>query len=303
MSRSTNPFIQAWETKPAEITLETLPQLFAHHRARFGDATMTQTAAEGGGAGQGAGDQGGAGQQAAGGQGSGQAAGQGGGQQPPERPEGVSEAEWAALGDPGRVAITRERDARQAAERALAAARARPAPPGPAGGQGAGDQGQQNAGQGAGQGGQGGQQNAGQGAGKDNQVDVGAIVKQAVEAALQPFQQREEQRDADAAVQRIQTSVLDAAKDTFLDPTDALTGIDLTQVTDGTGNVDPAKVDTQLKDLLIRKPHLAKSPDGRRYATTGSGAGAGGAGPNLESKVQETLSRMQTAAGLKQTAT
>ena len=48
---------------------------------------------------------------------------------PIERPEGVTEEEWEALGDPGKKAIAREREARVQAERERDAARARPAPP------------------------------------------------------------------------------------------------------------------------------------------------------------------------------
>lgn len=83
--------------KPTEITLDTLPQLFAHHRARFAGWSMTAGPAEP--------------------------------TDPPERPEDVSEEEWTALNDPGKAAIVRERAARVEAERALAASRARPAAP------------------------------------------------------------------------------------------------------------------------------------------------------------------------------
>jgi hypothetical protein len=49
----------------------------------------------------------------------------------PEKPDGVTDAEWAALGDPGKNAIVRERQRAAAAEQALAAERARntPRPP------------------------------------------------------------------------------------------------------------------------------------------------------------------------------
>lgn len=85
MSRNLPPF-------PTEITLETLPQLFAAHRARFGGMTME-------------------------------------GPDEPTRPEDVSEEVWDALGDAGKQAIQRERDKNAQLTRDLAAARARPAPP------------------------------------------------------------------------------------------------------------------------------------------------------------------------------
>ena len=88
--------------KPAQITLDTLPQLFAHHRARFGGWQMAAQANE-----------------------------QPGEQPPtgPERPDDIPAETWDVLGDTGKQALTRERARALAAERALAAARARPAPP------------------------------------------------------------------------------------------------------------------------------------------------------------------------------
>lgn len=83
---------------PTEITLETLPQLFAAHRARFGGITMEDG---------------------------------------PQRPDDVSEEAWEALGEAGKQAIHREREknadltrnnARLTSE--LAAAKARPGPTG-----------------------------------------------------------------------------------------------------------------------------------------------------------------------------
>lgn len=250
---------------PTEITLETLPQLFAAHRARFGGWTMIDPPANpappadppppGAPAFE-------APPAPAG----------------PQRPEGVSEEEWNALGDPGQRAITREREARQAAERQLAAARApKPAPPA---------------------------KKAAATPPKpsdppEGDPDIASIIKEAVAAAIQPFQEREEERTAEQAATKIQKAVLDSAADTFLDPTDALTGIDLTQVTDGNGGADPAKIQKELEDLLVRKPHLGRTPDGRRYAAPGSPAGAAHSAVPLETKVQETLKRMQAATGVK----
>lgn len=101
MSRS--PF-----TYPGPITLDTLPDLFAHHRARSGGWSMTQPATEPPPPSDSPADP-----------------------PTPERPDDIPEDTWNTLGDPGKQAITREREARQAAERALAAARAKPAPPKP----------------------------------------------------------------------------------------------------------------------------------------------------------------------------
>ncbi|WP_426243703.1 hypothetical protein [Nocardioides sp. LHG3406-4] len=262
---SRNPFTVP--AKPAHITLDTLPQLFAHHRARFGGVTMSQGSTEPPPPGNqpGAGDPPPA-------------------NDPPTRPDGVSEDEWNGLGETGRTALTRERDARQAAERALAAARARPAPPKadpPKADPPKADPPKTDP-------------------PKAGEVDIEAIVTRAVAAAVKPFQDRDEQREAEQAAGRIQTAVLAAAKDKFHDATDALTNIDLTQVTDGNGNVDHTKVAAQFDDLIKRKPHLAKVVDDRRFAAQpGAGATPGGSTAPLDTRVKETLARMQAAAGLK----
>ena len=239
---------------PTEITLETLPQLFAAHRARFGGMTMEGPDDTGGPV------------------------------DPPARPDDVPETEWDALGDPGRALIVRERDARRAAERALAAARARPAPPK----QPAADT-----------------SKAGTGDPKTPSVpegtDLAQIINDAVAAAVKPFADRDAQRDADAAAQAITSTVLKAAETKFVDPTDALSGIDLTKVTDGNGAADDEKVAAELDALLVRKPHLGKVIDPRRQAPPGSAAGAGGSAVPLETRVQETLAQMQAAAGIRAT--
>lgn len=233
--------------KPDQITQETLPQLFAHHQARFGGWSMSITPPE---------------------------------PEPPaapERPEGVSEEEWNALSDPGRAALTREREARQAAERALAAARARPTPPKP----------------------------------KqeppvdpptptpkkdEQQPDLAALIQQAVDAAVKPFVEREQQRDAQEAAEQIQAAVVAAAKDRLHDATDALTGIDLTAVVDEHGKADPEKIKAQLDALITRKPHLAKSTE--RVAPPGIGGG-GPANTTDAERVKSVLAEMQRATGVR----
>lgn len=239
--------------KPEHITLDTLPQLFAHNRARFGGHQMTATPPEP----QPSGDP-----------------------SPPQRPEGVSEEEWNALGDPGRAAIVREREARQAAERALAASRATPRPPkqdppkdpappkdpGKSGGDG---------------------------------VDIDAIVQKAVEAAVTPFREAEERRQTETAAEQVRNAVLTAAKPRLHDATDAVAHIDLTQVLDGNGRADEAKVTAAIDDLLKRKPHLGRVVDDRRYAPDGAGPTPGGSTRPLNDRVKDTLARMQERAGVK----
>jgi len=199
---------------------------------------------------------------------------------PAERPDGVSEAEWNALGDPGRTALTREREARRTAEQALAAARstppAPPAPPAPP------------------------KAPVDPPKGPDGQPDIAAIVQQAVAAAIQPFQDRDAQREADAAAASIRDAVTTAAVTRFHDATDALAQVDLTQLTDGTGRPDQQKITTALDDLLTRKPHLGKVVDYRRQSPEGTPIGSSPGHPApLDDRVKASLARMQQASGVK----
>lgn len=240
--------------KPAKITIDTLPELFAHHRARFGGWSMTATPPEPTPSGPDA---------------------------PPERPDGVEEAEWNALGDPGRKAIVRERARADTAERNLAAARAKPAPPpkpaapAPTGVQPPAEPAKPK---------------------ESDQPDLAAIIQQAVAAAVKPFTDREEQRGIEDAADKIRTGVLDAAKLRLHDATDALANIDLTTVVNDQGVIDTDKVKTALDDLVTRKPHLAKAE--QRQAPIGIGGGAP-AGATDADKVKAVLADMQRATGVR----
>lgn len=254
MTRNLSPIVPA---KPAEITLDTLPQLFAHHAARFGGWSMN--------------------------------GGTPGAPAAPQRPDGISEEEWTALGDPGRVAIVREREARQAAERDLAIARAKPAPPKAPAAPAAPATGAQAPAAAT-------PDPAAPAAGQA--LDANAIQKMIVEA-VKPIIDRDAERDAQAAAGKITDAVMAAAKDKFHDPTDALSGIDLTKVVTDAGTADAAKITAELDALLTRKPHLGKPVDPRRAAVPGAGAGAGGAAAPLGDRVKDTLARMQEANGIK----
>lgn len=199
----------------------------------------------------------------------------------PEKPDGVSDAEWAALGDPGKSAIVRERQRAATAEQALAAERARhtPKPPGtpPA------------------------PNPAAPAKTADGQPDIAALIQQAVTAATAPLLEAQAQRDAETAASVIRDSVTTAASARFHDPTDALAQIDLTTLTDGNGRPDQQKITTALDDLLTRKPHLGKVIDSRRHAPPGTPIGATGVGPGapLDERVKATLTRMQQSSGVK----
>lgn len=243
--------------KPEHITLDTLPQLFAHNRARFGGFSMSITPPEPG-------------------PNPPAPAPAPPAPQPPERPDGVTEDEWNALGDPGRAALTREREARQAAERALAASRAKPAPPKkdpPAP-----------------------QPPAPKDEPKTGEVDVAAIVQQAVAAAIKPFTDAEERRQVETAAERVRSTVVEAAKSRLHDATDALANIDLAGVVNDQGTADPDKVKTALDDLITRKPHLAKTTE--RVAPPGIGGGVP-AGATEAEKVRAALADMQRATGVR----
>ena len=199
---------------------------------------------------------------------------------PVERPEDITEDVWNALGDPGKAALVREREARQEAERQLAAARApkptppkstpaptpapapKPTPPAPAPG---------------------------------DQPDIAAIVQQAVAEAIKPFQEAEERRTAQEAAREIVSAVTQAARDDFHDPSDAVANIDLTKIVNEQGQADADKIKAELDAVLQRKPHLAKGP---RYAPPGIGGGAPAAATDAE-KVKAVLADMQRATGLR----
>lgn len=190
----------------------------------------------------------------------------------PDRPDGISEAEWSALGDPGKTALVRERQRATAAETALAAARATPPKPAdppkpPADG---------------------------------GQPDIAALIRDAVKQAVNPLLERDLQRETEAAAAAIRDSVVSAAGERFHDVTDALAQVDLTQLTDGNGRPDKPKIDAALDELLTRKPHLGKAIDPRRQTPPGTPLGGGGGtqGP-LDDRVKATLARMQSSAGVK----
>lgn len=189
---------------------------------------------------------------------------------PVERPEGVTEEEWEALGDPGKRAIVREREGRVKAERERDAAKARPTPPAKKA------------------------EAAPPKQEPGDPQDVAAIVQQAVAAAIKPFQEREEQRDAERAAGKVRDAVLEAAKPRLLDATDALQ-IDLRGVLDEAGAADPAKVAAAIDELLKAKPHLAKSD--ARIAPPGIGGGA--APSNRKDAVAAILGGMQRATGVR----
>ncbi|MDO5500322.1 MAG: hypothetical protein Q4F67_11665 [Propionibacteriaceae bacterium] len=239
MSHSTKAAIRA-----AYLAGDLLPaDLIAFHRATFGDARMED----------------------------------GGGE--PQQPEGISDEEWTALGDPGKRALVREREARTKAESDLAAVQSKQQPkPTPPPKQ------------------QGDQRHDQESPKGDVPADVAAIVQQAVAAAIKPFQEREEQRETQAAAQKIADALTGAAQGRLHDPSDALANVDLTTLTDGSGAPDAAKIKVALDELVERKPHLAARRFPGQDAFMG---GSAGSNLSLDDKVKATLAKMQTSAGVK----
>ena len=238
MSKPT-PFASAYRLT-ANLTPE---HVLAFHRARFGDARMEAN-----------------------------------GDAPPEQPDGVSDEEWSALGDPGKRAIVRERERATKAEQELAAARAtakpKPAPPK-----------QQDSGKGDEQ--------------KPDPTDVAGIVAQAVAAALKPFEEREQQREAEQAASLVVAKVTESAKGRLHDASDALAHVDLAALVDESGRPDDAKITAALDSLVQAKPHLAKVVDDRRRAAPGSPIGGAAPTVSMDERVKATLTKMQAAAGVK----
>ena len=191
-----------------------------------------------------------------------------GGETPPERPDGIEATEWDALGDPGKQALVRERQRATDAERKLAAALApKPKPPAPAP-KANGEPG-----------------------------DMAALIQAAVEAAVAPLRQAQEQQAIDAQARAVIDAVKAAAADRLHDASDATSLLDLTALVGADGAPDTAKVTAAINDLVAAKPHLARpQPYGRQGNPALYGAPAG---PSAEDKVKASLARMQAASGIK----
>lgn len=67
-----------------------------------------------------------------------------------------------------------------------------------------------------------------------------------------------EAQRAEAATKRAVRAEVKAAASAFADPDDAIAFLDLTEYTDGSGEIDTDAITTALEDLLERKPHLRK---------------------------------------------
>ena len=195
---------------------------------------------------------------------------------PPERPDGIEATEWDALGDPGKQALVRERQRATDAERKLAAALApKPKPPAPA------------------------PKASEPPAPKTNGEprDMAALIQAAVEAAVAPLRQAQEQQAIDAQARAVIDAVKAAAADRLHDASDATSLLDLTALVGADGAPDTAKIAAAINDLVAAKPHLARpQPYGRQGNPALYGAPAD---PSAKNKVKTSLARMQTASRIK----
>jgi hypothetical protein len=146
-----------------------------------------------------------------------------------DRPDGVSEGEWAALGDPGRTALRRERQARVEAERQLRAATAAQPQPAPA-------------------------PPPGRHAAPSGDPDIASLIRDAVTAAVAPLQERFAAQDQASAAQMIQ----ERAAAVLADPRDAAL-LDPARISTD-GRPDPARIDAELAALVRDRPHLVRRP-------------------------------------------
>lgn len=190
-------------------------------------------------------------------------------QQPPAvvdtPPEGVTAEEWQSLGDPGKAALRRERQARDDLQRQLAEARRPPTPPAPQLPVPQPPPAQPPA-----------------PAGKDTPVFselIAQAVSQAVQQAVAPLQQRFAQDDQARAQQAFDAALGERAGAVLADVRDAAL-LDRASLVDGAGNPDPARIDAALRQLVTDRPHLARrSAVGQPLPPTGVVPGATSAHP------------------------
>ena len=187
----------------------------------------------------------------------------------PQRPEGVSDDEWAALGDPGKRAIVRERAAREQAERDLVAARS------------AERLGQKPA------------------EATVEPVDINAIIQQAVTAAIQPFQQAQQERETEEAQRAIREEVRKVAEPRLHDVSDALVHLSLSDLSDASGKPDAEKIKAAVDSLVTARPYLARPVDTRRQYDPANPLGGAPGAVDSDAKVKQALDRMKAATGVK----
>ncbi|MFJ5785330.1 hypothetical protein [Streptomyces hydrogenans] len=106
----------------------------------------------------------------------------------------------------------------------------------------------------------------------------------------------ERERATSATRAAVAAKVEALAAKTFADPTDAVGALNPTDYVDGSGAIDTDRITADLADLLQRKPHWAKTPEGPRRPApdlTQGSSGNGNRTPN--SPAQEFAGFMERA--------
>lgn len=114
-----------------------------------------------------------------------------------------------------------------------------------------------------------------------------------IEASKSDLERAKEQaetatkRAATSDARAVQAEVRALAAEGFADPSDAAAFLELAKYVNGDGQIDTAAIQTDLADLLQRKPHLGKQPANRVPAPSASvGASASGA-PDAEALIAD----------------
>lgn len=200
----------------------TISELLAFHRSVFGDARMDD---------------------------------------PPERPSDVTQEEWDALGDPGRRAIARVRQARDAAVAAQTAATQ-----------------ERDAAQTLAQQRQVELEQARQAAAGGAPADVNAQIQAAVAAAVQQvtetFNGQIQQLNAAQAAERLLTRAQQIAADVLVVPDLVGSLVDLSTMTDGQGALNEQALRDNLATLVDTRPELRRPPTVQQNPFGGHPGGA-----------------------------
>lgn len=105
-----------------------------------------------------------------------------------------------------------------------------------------------------------------------------------------------QQRVADLTNRAVQAEVKALAANTFADPSDATAFIDPAKYVNDAGEIDTAAIESDLADLLSRKPHLGRTSDGPRPPAPNPAQGSSSTGPAAPAQLsQEDVDRLYKA--------
>lgn len=112
---------------------------------------------------------------------------------------------------------------------------------------------------------------------KAKQYDTLAAASQNETDREKAAREAAETRAAASDARAAKAEVKALAASTFADPEDAHAFLDLSDYVDENGDTDSARIEQDLKDLLARKPHLARG-DGKRGPRPDPSQGSSGKG-------------------------